>query len=185
MTRPLPDGRQRAQGTDGRAQTRVAAVSSARAIRSRPVSVSSTMLRRQPCELRRRTTSPRRSRPSSRATLMLIGGCGPRLLRLAAEHADVWNVPGPPHNSVGFVAGRARVLDAHCAGLGRELAEIVRSVQVLVSYDGPAATRATVLGLVRAGMNHVVLSLPRPYPQGVVRRLAEEVVAPVLTAVMA
>ena len=115
---------------------------------------------------------------------LLIGGWGTRLLRLVAEHADAWNVPGPPHNTVEFVAGRARVLDAHCAELGRDPAEIVRSVQVLVSYDDPAATRATVLDLVRAGMNHIVLSLPRPYPRGVVRRLAVEVVAPV-RAVMA
>ncbi|MER6221399.1 LLM class flavin-dependent oxidoreductase [Streptomyces sp. 900105755] len=111
---------------------------------------------------------------------LLIGGWGTRLLRLVAEHADAWNVPGPPHNTVEFVAERARVLDAHCAELGRDPAEIIRSVQVLVSYDDPAATRATVTALVRAGMNHIVLSLPRPYPHGVARRLAEEVIAPVL-----
>lgn len=79
---------------------------------------------------------------------------------------------------------RARVLDAHRAGPGRDPAEIVRSVQVPVSYDDQAATRAMVTALVRAGRNHVVLSPPRPYPQGVARRLAEEVMAPlpVLTA---
>ncbi|MEW2306679.1 LLM class flavin-dependent oxidoreductase [Streptomyces sp. NPDC006655] len=110
---------------------------------------------------------------------LLIGGWGTRLLRLVAEHADVWNVPGPPHHTVEFVAERSRVLDAHCADLGRDPAQIARSVQVLVSYDDPATTRATVTALIRAGMNHIVLSLPRPYPQGVARRLAEEVIAPV------
>lgn len=44
-----------------------------------------------------------------------------------------------------------------------------------MSYDDPAATRATVAALVDAGVNHVVPSLPRPCPQGVVRWLADEV----------
>ncbi|MGW1878552.1 hypothetical protein [Streptomyces sp. NPDC001975] len=78
------------------------------------------------------------------------------------------------------VAERARVLDAHRAGPGRGPVEIVRSVRALVSYDEPAATRATVTALVRAGVNHIALSLSRPYPQGVARPLAEEVVASVL-----
>ncbi|WP_329261214.1 LLM class flavin-dependent oxidoreductase [Streptomyces sp. NBC_01478] len=108
---------------------------------------------------------------------LLIGGWGTRLLRLVAEHADIWNVPGPPHNTVDYVAERARVLDAHCADLGRAPDTITRSVQVLVSYDDPAATRETVGRLVDAGMNHIVLSLPRPYPQGVARWLVDEIIA--------
>jgi alkanesulfonate monooxygenase SsuD/methylene tetrahydromethanopterin reductase-like flavin-dependent oxidoreductase (luciferase family) len=108
---------------------------------------------------------------------LLIGGWGTRLLRLVAEHADAWNIPGPPHNGVEFVAERSRVLDAHCADLGRDPREIERSVQVLVSYDDPAATRETVAALVAAGMNHIVLSHPRPYPQGVARWLADEIIA--------
>ncbi|WP_033279288.1 LLM class flavin-dependent oxidoreductase [Streptomyces sp. NRRL F-525] len=108
---------------------------------------------------------------------LLIGGWGTRLLRLVAEHADIWNVPGPPHNTVDHVAERARVLDAHCAELGRDPGEITRSVQLLVSYDDPAATRETVRRLVDAGMNHIVLSLPRPYPRGVARWLADEIIA--------
>ncbi|MBK3566830.1 LLM class flavin-dependent oxidoreductase [Streptomyces sp. MBT62] len=108
---------------------------------------------------------------------LLIGGWGTRLLRLVAEHADIWNVPGPPHNTVEYVAERARVLDAHCAELGRDPADIERSVQVLVSYDEPDTTRETVGRLVDAGMNHIVLSLPRPYPRGVARWLADEIIA--------
>ncbi|WP_019073063.1 LLM class flavin-dependent oxidoreductase [Streptomyces hokutonensis] len=108
---------------------------------------------------------------------LLIGGWGTRLLRLVAEHADMWNVPGPPHNTVEYIAERARVLDAHCAELGRDPAGITRSVQVLVSYDEPATTRETVARLVDAGMNHIVLNLPRPYPRGVARWLADEIIA--------
>ncbi len=109
---------------------------------------------------------------------LLIGGWGTRTLRLVAEHADIWNVPGPPHNDVEFVAARMAVLDAHCADLGRDPAEITRSVQIIVSYDNPAATRAQIRDLIRAGVNHVVLSLPRGYPRGVVAWLVDEIIAP-------
>jgi alkanesulfonate monooxygenase SsuD/methylene tetrahydromethanopterin reductase-like flavin-dependent oxidoreductase (luciferase family) len=110
---------------------------------------------------------------------LLVGGWGNRLLRLVAERADVWNVPGPPHNDVAFVAERNRVLDAHCADLGRDPREIGRSVQIIVSYDDVAATREAVLDLIDAGMNHIVLSLRAPYPVGVARWLADEIITPV------
>lgn len=107
---------------------------------------------------------------------LLIGGWGTRLLRLVAERADIWNVPGPPHHDVEFVAERGRVLDAHCADIGRDPREITRSVQVAVSYEDPAATRAAVGDLIGVGMNHVVLSLPQPYPPGVARWLVDEII---------
>ncbi|MEV4064750.1 hypothetical protein [Nonomuraea dietziae] len=57
---------------------------------------------------------------------ILIGGWGDRMLRLVAEQADIWNVPGPPHNSVEWIAERGRVLNDHCAAIGRDPREIVR-----------------------------------------------------------
>ena len=110
---------------------------------------------------------------------LLLGGWGNKTLRLIAEHADIWNIPGPPHNSVEFVAERSAVLDAHCADLGRDPSEITRSVQIVVPYDNPTESRKSVLELARAGVNHMVLSLPRGYPQGVVRWLVDEIVTPV------
>lgn len=111
--------------------------------------------------------------------LLLIGGWGTRLLRLVAERADIWNVPGPPHNGIGFIAERGRVLDAHCADIGRDPREITRSVQIVVSYDDPGATRAVVAELIGIGVNHVVLSLPSPYPRGVARWLVDKIIEPV------
>ncbi|MFE2430418.1 LLM class flavin-dependent oxidoreductase [Streptomyces sp. NPDC059373] len=110
---------------------------------------------------------------------LLLGGWGTRTLRLVAEQADIWNIPGPPHNPVEYVAERSRVLDQHCAAISRDPREIARSVQLIVSYDDITATRTTVLDLVAAGMNHIVLSLPRPYPQGVAQWLADEIITPV------
>ncbi|MEU0463088.1 LLM class flavin-dependent oxidoreductase [Amycolatopsis sp. NPDC006131] len=106
---------------------------------------------------------------------LLIGGWGTRMLRLVAEHADAWNIPGPPHNSVEFVAERNRVLDRHCAEIGRDPREIERSVQLIVSYDDPASSRDLVRRLADAGVDHIVLSLRAPYPPGAARWLVDEI----------
>jgi hypothetical protein len=71
------------------------------------------------------------------------------------------------------------VIDRHCAENGRDPAEIVRSVQLRVSYDEPGATREEAQAFVDAGARHVLLMLSPPYPEGIVRRLVEEIVEPV------
>jgi alkanesulfonate monooxygenase SsuD/methylene tetrahydromethanopterin reductase-like flavin-dependent oxidoreductase (luciferase family) len=110
---------------------------------------------------------------------LLIGGWGTRTLRLVAEHADIWNIPGPPHNTLDFIVERSRVLDAHCADLGRDPRSITRSVQYIVSYDDPAADRKAILDLTDAGLTHIVLSLRSPYPAQVAHWLVDEIIAPV------
>lgn len=57
-----------------------------------------------------------------------IGGRGRRrTLRLTAQYADVWNMPsGPPEE----FAELSKVLDEHCAAIGRDPAEIRRTVQL-------------------------------------------------------
>src|SRR5580704_19555086 len=75
---------------------------------------------------------------------VLVGGTGTRMLRLVAEHADIWNVPGPPHGSLEFLADRVRVLDQHCAEAGRDPRALTRSVQLIVSADDAQATRRNV-----------------------------------------
>jgi alkanesulfonate monooxygenase SsuD/methylene tetrahydromethanopterin reductase-like flavin-dependent oxidoreductase (luciferase family) len=114
---------------------------------------------------------------------LLLGGWGDRTLRIVAEHADIWNVPGPPHNPTDWIAERARVLDAHCAAIGRDPAEITRSAQIIVDYADPATTRAHVRALAAAGIRHIALALPRPYPDKAARRLVDEIVTPVREAV--
>ncbi|MFI7274787.1 LLM class flavin-dependent oxidoreductase [Streptomyces sp. NPDC049879] len=111
---------------------------------------------------------------------LLVGGTGTRTLRVAAEHADVWNAPGPPHNDVAFLRERAAVLDRHCADIGRPPEDIVRSVQTHVFWADPERTRATVRELVDAGFGHIVLSLTLPLPASAAHRVAEEIIEPVL-----
>ncbi|MFI9361170.1 LLM class flavin-dependent oxidoreductase [Kitasatospora sp. NPDC053057] len=109
---------------------------------------------------------------------ILIGGWGTRLLRLVAEQADIWNIPGPPHNTVEHLIERSRVLDAHCAAIGRDPRAITRSVQYVVSYEDPAGDRAAIAELIAAGFTHIVLSLRAPYPVGVARWLVDQIIAP-------
>ena len=111
---------------------------------------------------------------------VLVGGSGTRLLRLAAEHADIWNVPGPPHTSLEFVTERARVLDQHCADIGRDPASITRSVQLLFRADDAADARTTILDLTAAGFGHIVMAVRPPWPVGNLPRwLADEIINPV------
>jgi len=110
---------------------------------------------------------------------LLVGGTGTRLLRLVAEHADIWNMPGPPHASLEFLAERSAVLDRHCEAVGRDPASIVRSVQLIVSADDPAAVRQVVGRVIEAGFGHVVLAVRPPGPDNVARWLADEIIGPV------
>jgi alkanesulfonate monooxygenase SsuD/methylene tetrahydromethanopterin reductase-like flavin-dependent oxidoreductase (luciferase family) len=114
---------------------------------------------------------------------VLVGGSGTRLLRVVAEQADIWNIPGPPHASVDFLTERSRVLDRHCADLGRDPASITRSVQVLVRTDDAVRERATIATLIGAGFRHIVLGVLPPAPDNVARWVADEIINPVLDEV--
>lgn len=113
---------------------------------------------------------------------LLVGGWGSRTLRVAAEHADLWNIPGPPHHDLALIREKTQLLHEHCAELGRDPGEIVRSVQTHVHRDDPAVTREALLALIEDGVTHLVLNLiGPPYPPA--RWLAEEIVEPVLAQV--
>jgi alkanesulfonate monooxygenase SsuD/methylene tetrahydromethanopterin reductase-like flavin-dependent oxidoreductase (luciferase family) len=88
---------------------------------------------------------------------VLIGGLGDRMLRVVAEHADIWNYPGVPSPQF---RERNQVLEQHCAAMGRDSTEIVRSMQTIVRCDDPgepAATRARLLEMIDAGVSHIVI----------------------------
>jgi alkanesulfonate monooxygenase SsuD/methylene tetrahydromethanopterin reductase-like flavin-dependent oxidoreductase (luciferase family) len=113
-----------------------------------------------------------------RRTPMLIGGAGERrTLRIVAEHADIWHCP---LRTADDFRHRSRVLDEHCAAVGRDPAEITRSVQVLIRPDADAAAvRDGLAELVAAGVGHVVLAPVPPLPS--VRWLADEIAEPLLS----
>ena len=83
-----------------------------------------------------------------------IGGVGRRrTLRMAAEHAAVWNAPG---GSPEEVAELSAVLDGHCADIGRDPAEIRRSVQLRVPAD-VAGLVEQVAGFTAVGVTEIIL----------------------------
>ena len=58
---------------------------------------------------------------------LLIGGGGEKVtLRITAKHADEWNIYG----SVETLKRKMRILDQHCADVGRDPSEIQRSAAV-------------------------------------------------------
>ena len=106
---------------------------------------------------------------------ILIAGRTARVLRVVAEHADVWNIAGV---DIDDAATRSALLDRYCTEIGREPASIIRSFHVPVSYEDPAATRDAAGAAIGAGFTHIVLSLRTPYPDGVARWVADEIVTP-------
>ncbi|MFE0026348.1 LLM class flavin-dependent oxidoreductase [Amycolatopsis sp. NPDC059021] len=104
---------------------------------------------------------------------IMIGGRAASTLRVVAEHADLWNIPG---GDLEDVVQRSALLDRYCTEIGRDPASITRSIHLPVSYDRPGATRDAIGEAVDAGFGHVVLGLPAPYPAGVARWVADEVI---------
>ncbi len=107
----------------------------------------------------------------------VIGGAGERLtLRVVARHADIWNFPGPSGPLDQFERKLA-TLHEHCAAVGRDPESIRISVQPVVNYNELKETVELVQAFVAAGATHIVLNLPPPYPEGIIARLADEVVS--------
>jgi alkanesulfonate monooxygenase SsuD/methylene tetrahydromethanopterin reductase-like flavin-dependent oxidoreductase (luciferase family) len=104
---------------------------------------------------------------------ILIAGRTARILRVVAEHADVWNIAGV---KIDDAQTRSALLDGYCVEIGREPGSITRSFHVPVSYDDPAGTRDAVAAAIDAGFSHIVLSLSTPYPDRVARWVADEIV---------
>ncbi|MEV4753551.1 LLM class flavin-dependent oxidoreductase [Micromonospora sp. NPDC049559] len=106
---------------------------------------------------------------------IMIGGRSSATLRVVAEHADLWNIPG---GDIADVVRRGALLNRYCAEIGRDPASITRSIHLPVSYDRPGTTRAEIGEALAAGFSHIVLGLTAPYPADVVRWVVDEFVAP-------
>jgi len=106
---------------------------------------------------------------------IFIGGRSLATLRVVAQHANAWNMPG---GDLDDAVQRSALLDRLCAEAGREPGSITRSMVLRVSYDQPAATRDAVAKAISAGFTHVVLTVPPPYPAHVARWVADEIISP-------
>ncbi|WP_086769433.1 LLM class flavin-dependent oxidoreductase [Streptomyces bobili] len=106
---------------------------------------------------------------------ILIGGRSSATLRVAAAHADVWNIPG---GDIDDVVRRSALLDRYCTEIGRDPASVTRSIHLPVSYDRPGLTRGAIGEATDAGFRHIVLGLPAPYPADVARWVTDELISP-------
>jgi alkanesulfonate monooxygenase SsuD/methylene tetrahydromethanopterin reductase-like flavin-dependent oxidoreductase (luciferase family) len=104
---------------------------------------------------------------------IVIGGRSAATLRVVAEHADVWNIPG---GDLADAVSRSALLDRYCAEIGRDPASVTRSMYLPVSYDQPGVTQDAIGQALGAGFGHIVLGLPAPYPDGVARWVADKII---------
>ncbi len=106
---------------------------------------------------------------------ILIAGRSAAVLRVAAEHADLWNIAGV---GTADAAQRSALLDRFCSEIGRDPATITRSIHLPVSYDQPAATRDAISEALEVGFRHFTLGLPaQPYPANAAQWVADELIA--------
>jgi alkanesulfonate monooxygenase SsuD/methylene tetrahydromethanopterin reductase-like flavin-dependent oxidoreductase (luciferase family) len=107
---------------------------------------------------------------------IVIGGEKPKMLRVIARHADEWNVPS--HGDVDEWARVSGDLDDVCAEIGRDPAEIRRSIQLFVQ---PAVERhvdeqlSKLTALQAVGCQHVVLSFYQPPTPEQLARCAQHI----------
>jgi alkanesulfonate monooxygenase SsuD/methylene tetrahydromethanopterin reductase-like flavin-dependent oxidoreductase (luciferase family) len=94
-------------------------------LRSGRVDFAGKYYQAQDCELR-----PRGPRPAG--PLIMIGAKGPRMLRLAATYANLWNVRGPLRQPEEVIPLRSAG-DAACADVGRDPTTLGRSASVVVN----------------------------------------------------
>jgi alkanesulfonate monooxygenase SsuD/methylene tetrahydromethanopterin reductase-like flavin-dependent oxidoreductase (luciferase family) len=104
---------------------------------------------------------------------ILVGGRSSAVLRVVAEHADLWNIPG---GDIDDVISRSALLDRYCTEIGRDPASVTRSVHLSVSYDQPGSTRDAIGEAIDAGFRHIVLGLPAPWPPGVAQWVTDELI---------
>ncbi|HMC79544.1 MAG TPA: LLM class F420-dependent oxidoreductase, partial [Acidimicrobiia bacterium] len=88
---------------------------------------------------------------------ILIGGSGEkRTLRLVAKYGDACNLFGDPDT----VRHKIEVLERHCADVGRDPAEITKTVLLTVKVDDRAALKQRVAQYLAVGVDGLVVNLP-------------------------
>jgi probable F420-dependent oxidoreductase len=90
------------------------------------------------------TDAPCDPKPVQAPLPLLVGTRSPRMLRIAARHADEWNAWGTPEQAA---ESRAALIEA-CDAAGRDPAAMWTSVNALVDLDGsaPPPGRAALFG---------------------------------------
>jgi F420-dependent oxidoreductase-like protein len=107
---------------------------------------------------------------------LTLGAHGPRMLRIVAQYADTWNSFG----TVEEMRARNQTLDEHCAAIGRDPSEIVRSLYGWAAlmpsdpWQSVDAFHEMVGRYGEVGINEFVIDQPRPEQFDVLDRIAAE-----------
>ncbi len=92
---------------------------------------------------------PRGPRPN--LIPLMLGGHGPRTMRLAARHADIWSAFATESSHANWFAPMLARLDEACADVGRDPATLGRSAGVFVETGEPGGVENTGMGIPIAG----------------------------------
>ena len=109
---------------------------------------------------------------------LTLGAHRSRMLRVVAEYADRWN----SHASIDQMAERNRILDEHCAAIGRDPTTIIRSLYGWASQMGidpwasPDAFQEVIGRYQEAGVSEFLLDAPAPDAYPMMERIMSEVV---------
>jgi alkanesulfonate monooxygenase SsuD/methylene tetrahydromethanopterin reductase-like flavin-dependent oxidoreductase (luciferase family) len=104
---------------------------------------------------------------------IIVGAAQPKMLRVAARHADEWNMPSTSAQEWRAASSR---LDVACAELGRDPSSIKRGVQLFLHPNRPEQVDAqldSIAEYAQAGCAHVVLSFYQPPGDALLGRCAE------------
>jgi F420-dependent oxidoreductase-like protein len=109
---------------------------------------------------------------------IVIGGGGEkRTLRIAAQYADHWNLPFATPDQF---RAKYKILQQHCADVGRDVKEIECSVQIALPADeDPQKSAANAAALGEAGVQTVLFTLRNPYRAAIIEPLARALEAAV------
>jgi len=109
---------------------------------------------------------------------LTLGAHGPKMLRIVAQYADRWN----SHGSVDEMARRNRILDDHCAEIGRDPDSIIRSLYGWASlmpadpWASPDAFAEVIGRYHEVGINDFIIDAPEPDRFSVLERVATDVI---------
>jgi F420-dependent oxidoreductase-like protein len=111
-------------------------------------------------------------KPVQRKLPIVIGGSGPkRTLRAAARWADHWDMVGASSPAAWVQAND--VLKGHCADVGRDPSEILRSVHVMwPATADPAELAERAAEFAEVGVDLVIFSMRGPYEARLLEPLA-------------
>ncbi|MDQ3554023.1 MAG: LLM class flavin-dependent oxidoreductase [Chloroflexota bacterium] len=109
-----------------------------------------------------------------------LGAQKPRGMRLTARLADGWNYAANLSGSVDAFRERHDALRRICDEVGRDLAELTISVQLIVPDDAGQRQRALAAakGYAQAGAQVIMLTIPAASGAAGIRRLATDVAVP-------